>query len=252
MLRQKSRNDRLGFTLAEVLITLGIIGVVAAMTLPSLIQKQTEKATVAKVKKAYSVLQQAFIRATQENSTPDIWDMMSSQYDNPSIVFADKFVPYMNVIVNCIGSDSIFVKKNCTKVLYTSTTYSSFRTGDGSTFIFQNYTDVCNWGAGNTPSLKKICGSIFVDINGVNGPNIMGKDIFEFWLTTNGVFPTGTKDDTRKPMKEYCNSERVFGQNYNNWFANGSACTAWVLYNENMDYLRCDLDWDSGKSSCKY
>lgn len=37
LFRQKSRNDRFGFTLAEVLITLGIIGVVAALTLPSLV-----------------------------------------------------------------------------------------------------------------------------------------------------------------------------------------------------------------------
>lgn len=38
------------FTLAEVLITLGIIGVVAAMTMPSLIQNYQEKATVTKLK----------------------------------------------------------------------------------------------------------------------------------------------------------------------------------------------------------
>lgn len=39
------------FTLAEVLITLGVIGIVASMTLPAIIQKNTERATVAKVKK---------------------------------------------------------------------------------------------------------------------------------------------------------------------------------------------------------
>ena len=44
------------FTLAEVLITLGIIGVVASMTLPAIIQKNNEKTTVSKLKKVYSVL----------------------------------------------------------------------------------------------------------------------------------------------------------------------------------------------------
>ena len=43
------------FTLAEVLITLGIIGIVAAMTLPAIIQKQQDKITVTKLKKMYSV-----------------------------------------------------------------------------------------------------------------------------------------------------------------------------------------------------
>ena len=42
------------FTLAEVLITLGIIGVVAAMTMPSLIASHKEKETVSKLKKVYS------------------------------------------------------------------------------------------------------------------------------------------------------------------------------------------------------
>lgn len=49
-----------GFTLAEVLITLGIIGVVAAITLPTLIQNNDEKATVTKLKKMYSNLQNAY------------------------------------------------------------------------------------------------------------------------------------------------------------------------------------------------
>ena len=47
------------FTLAEVLITLGIIGVVASLTMPSVISNQNEKKTVTRVKKAYSTLQQA-------------------------------------------------------------------------------------------------------------------------------------------------------------------------------------------------
>ncbi len=50
-----------GFTLAEVLITLGIIGVVAALTMPSVINNYKEKETIAKLKKTYSVLSQAYI-----------------------------------------------------------------------------------------------------------------------------------------------------------------------------------------------
>ena len=51
---------RFGFTLAEVLITLGIIGVVAAMTIPNLIQHYSQEATVNKLKKTISVLNQAY------------------------------------------------------------------------------------------------------------------------------------------------------------------------------------------------
>lgn len=47
------------FTLAEVLITLGIIGVVAALTLPSLIQNHKEKVTIVRLKQAYSLFSTA-------------------------------------------------------------------------------------------------------------------------------------------------------------------------------------------------
>ena len=50
-----------GFTLAEVLITLGIIGVVAALTLPSLIQKNNNKVVETRLKKFYSTMNQALL-----------------------------------------------------------------------------------------------------------------------------------------------------------------------------------------------
>ena len=51
------------FTLAEVLITLGIIGVVAAMTLPSLIQRNNNKVVETRLKKFYSAINQAIMMA---------------------------------------------------------------------------------------------------------------------------------------------------------------------------------------------
>ncbi len=55
--------QRTGFTLAEVLITLGIIGVVAAMTLPSLIQRNNNKVVETRLKKFYSAINQAIMMA---------------------------------------------------------------------------------------------------------------------------------------------------------------------------------------------
>ena len=50
----------IAFTLAEVLITLGIIGIVAAMTIPTLITNNQKKQTVVKLQRAISVLNQAY------------------------------------------------------------------------------------------------------------------------------------------------------------------------------------------------
>ena len=54
------KNYKFGFTLAEVLITLGIIGVVAAITIPSLINNYKAKKLRSQFLKSYSVVQQAF------------------------------------------------------------------------------------------------------------------------------------------------------------------------------------------------
>ena len=59
-----------GFTLAEVLITLVIIGVIAAMTIPTLINKTNNQEYVSRLKKAYSVLSAATNQLIFEDGTP--------------------------------------------------------------------------------------------------------------------------------------------------------------------------------------
>lgn len=63
----------LGFTLAEVLITLGIIGIVAAMTLPNLIQTHTNLVVEARLKKFYSIFNQAIEQAEVKHGDRKYW-----------------------------------------------------------------------------------------------------------------------------------------------------------------------------------
>lgn len=55
-----------GFTLSETLITLGIIGVIAALTIPALITKHTKMQTTVKLKQTYSVMAQALRMAEND------------------------------------------------------------------------------------------------------------------------------------------------------------------------------------------
>lgn len=73
-------SKKIAFTLAEVLITLGIIGVVAAMTLPAVITKYQKKATAQKLKKFYSVMSQAIKLSEIENGPYPDWAPVSSGY----------------------------------------------------------------------------------------------------------------------------------------------------------------------------
>ena len=88
---------RNGFTLAEILITLGIIGVVAAMALSTLIQNNTEEARVAAFKKHYSTLNQAYQKIVFGKSTPEIWLKDCENTKDCSEKFADEFKEYLNI-----------------------------------------------------------------------------------------------------------------------------------------------------------
>lgn len=69
------------FTLAEVLITLGIIGIVAAMTLPTLIGKYQKKQTVTQLKKAYTEISQLLKMSELDNGSMEYWDYTMSGQD---------------------------------------------------------------------------------------------------------------------------------------------------------------------------
>lgn len=87
------------FTLSEVLITLGIIGVVMAMTLPALIGKWQKTVFANKVKYAYSVISNAFLMAEQEYGDPTQWDWGSEQtYENNKRVVETYLLPYLNTL----------------------------------------------------------------------------------------------------------------------------------------------------------
>ena len=69
---------RVGFTLAEVLITLGIIGIVSAMTIPTLVKEYKKKQTIAKLQQTYSILSQAITRAQVDNGDVSTWAWKNS------------------------------------------------------------------------------------------------------------------------------------------------------------------------------
>jgi len=89
------------------------------------------------------------------------------------------------------------------------------------------------------------CAYILVDINGRSKPNKNGKDTFEFRVYTDGVLPKGhVQRDSNDGFSE-CFSGATVESNTN--------CTAWVIYHENMDYLKCrdKLSYDKGPYSCE-
>ena len=225
------------FTLAEVLITLGIIGVVAAMTLPSLIQNKTEKDTVVRLKKSYSVIENAFRLAVNEHGEIQNWGWAMSTDSNASTVSADilsKIIPYLKVSKKCLNQEGCFIKNNYYKFLsgenhmqYSPNEYGKSATilADGTILILRTYS----------PD-RYALGYIYVDINGNKSPNTYGKDMFQFIITKNGLEPTGNVNGYIHTLN-HCSLKGSDS-------SNSGGCTAWVLYKENMDYLHKQVCWD--------
>lgn len=240
-----SKKVFLGFTLVEVLITLGVIGVIAALTIPQLVARQQEQAIVSQLKKVHSTLSNAYTLAVQENGTPENWGLDSSVA--PMLA---KLKPYLSVDKDCInGSKGCFPEgityrylspANGNWVLADDAGYPKLRLADGTLLLaLQVDSSTCGISRGNSHALQSVCGRYMVDVNGYKNPNQFGIDSFEFHLTKDGIVPLGTSLETtfRFLPSGYCGGY-------------GISCTAWIIYNENMEYLHCsDLTW-GGKTKC--
>ncbi len=247
---------KVAFTLAEVLITLGIIGVVAAMTLPTLINDYKAKETVTRLKKVYSILNQAYLQALNDLGTIDNWGISESQLEedpdtgdmvvgdlaqNSANLFWSRLKPYLKTISSCLDSDD----DRCATYPHFYLGSSTSR-GDYIPRIVLNDGTIFSGGWVNNLNCQgdTHCVDFSVDLNGSNRPNVVGRDIFYFRVYSNRISPMGINGDNRRSFEDYC--LRNTAKDYN-----GYGCTAWVIYNENMDYLKCDgLSW-SGKHKCK-
>lgn len=237
------------FTLAEVLITLGIIGIIAAITIPTLLQNSQDQQAVSSLKKTYSTLSQAYTMAAQENGTPDNWNLANS--DVGSMPMLKLLVPYMNTIKDCSdGSHGCFPSNSYLELdgtddgVYDDWTGPKVQFADGIGVIAFGYSPDCSNVAGNSVSLKNICGEYDIDINGFKKPNQWGKDMFKFWLTKYGIVPAGTNEEVG--AYSFANDCGFSGSS-----KYGVSCAAWVIYNGNRDYLKCPgvLSW-GGQTKC--
>ena len=187
----------LGFTLAEVLITLGIIGIVAALTIPSLVANYRKKVVVSKVKKAYSALQQAVKLSEADNGSCDSWDWVS--FDD--WYKADSFAQlYLYKYMKNIGKVSHSLATGSNGDWYPNTLNGTkrFRSNIIHTwndmFLAVSGLDV---NGGRYTSLL-----IFIDIDGLKGANTLGRDVFLFQLNENGnLFPYCLNLNSRDAIK---------------------------------------------------
>ncbi len=173
------------FTLAEVLITLAIIGIVAAMTIPTLVSNIQEHQFHAKWKECYSILNSAFNMTTAENPRMIVRGGADNTF--PSNDFINAFLSHLYVIDTC-GYSVVYDAKLCqaasnsTYWVGITNIYSRYKTLAGGNL---NAYDFCKKAALLRNGAAIYFGSghsgmtILVDVNNYSvGPNILGKDVY--------------------------------------------------------------------------
>ena len=185
------RSKRFGFTLAEVLITLGIIGVVAAMTLPALTAKYQKIVTATQLKKAYSTLAQAFTMAQKDYGDISGWNFKPEnpeEGDSTSLktalnMFANIYIkPYVNIMTDCgTGQET---SRSCFYTWYATDGTAIKQTSNNNAYYFILNNSILVKMSYDNNAGDYTMGSVlmYVDINGRQKPNTISKDIFVMYL----------------------------------------------------------------------
>ena len=172
-----------GFTLAEVLVTLAIIGVVAAMTVPTLMQNYQKKSYVTQLHKVYNELNQVLVMYQTDKNAINLTEAGLTS----TAALQNLVTSYMKVVSTC---DSVTTPCFASEYSYLngSKISSSSYTSNAKSYVLASGASIRP--IYSKPSTYKIA-NILVDINGPQGPNISGRDFFFLYLYSNGMLDDG-------------------------------------------------------------
>lgn len=207
------------FSFAEVVITIGIIGIVAAMTLPSLIQKQQKYVLEKNFKVVYSLLLNAIRMAESVHGEAKYWQYHSENLTTPqnTILFSETYlIPFLNDIHVYDG----YALHGCKNITY--------KNRDGVVVPCNSvigFCGTCGAGSGNLTHIDLPNGAIIVpmvrfaqsveidvDINGYKGPNVFGRDVFRFFINRYSKYNLAGTDfpHTRKFRLNRCKNDSLW------------------------------------------
>ena len=155
--------NKKGFTLAEVLITLGIIGVIAALTFPSLMSSYNKKVASTRLKKFYSTMQQAILLAKAEYGDVEYWSRTGNLAEDEESETSANYTATLN-----------YWNKYFAPQFYTLKVEPDKRNRKNLAIYLTDGSKLSIWNGG--------CLDIRFDVNGDNNPNTLGVDEFYFTL----------------------------------------------------------------------
>jgi len=176
--------SKYAFTLAEVLITLVVIGVIAALTIPNVVNNYSKQETVSKLKKAYSTLMQTTARAVVDHGNFEAWELGTAGNADHALTFFNKYMaPYLSLaeeaqkLSSSSWNKNYFYLNNSEHQFGTNAIRTYLADGSSLTMLIEASSDTQKWF------------KVIVDINGDKKPNKNGRDIFYFFYFIRYNYP---------------------------------------------------------------
>lgn len=231
---QKNR----AFTLAEVLITLGIIGIVAAMTLPTVINNAQDRQFRAMLKKQYSVIAQAIQLIFAKDNiliTPQEDGWLKMPY------FVCRIGEQLKSIRSGLKCDEVLINDdyvmNDQSSLPKNANVHWHRNGEW----YDKTGKALNMNGGGTEGYGQLTfvlpdgawvnfnctNTVFIDVNGVQRPNTVGRDIFYFLIKDNQFSPVFWTSDTGNNINGCSGSENYTLINKDNYKEDCKSGSGW-------------------------
>lgn len=226
-------HNKKGNTLSETLIALVIVGVVFTISMGTIVADYNKNQTVVRLKKMYSVFNQAFDRAIAQDGMPESWDFSEGLSERGSYSFFEHYLkPYLIISRDCKNSIEgtcayTFKELDATEKALNST-WARFFLNDGTFVALQT----------NASDTYKVV-YFYIDTNGKKRLNVVARDIFlfEYWIQ-NDAHP----DYVGKLLPfghEYSRSEVISTSNPNNCNStkNGNYCASLIMI-DNWQIIR--------------
>lgn len=197
---------KIGFTLAEILVVLGIIGVVAALTLPSLMSNTASAQIGPKLAKAVAMFDQANAALLTEQGADSLLEtgLLAEPIENENSYQA-QFTNHLKASLN--GAINTTLPTN----FFGVDSVGTLTAKDGT--VYAMYADTGKTHDTTKPAHKQIIGTVLLDIDGSSGANKPGTDIFAFtWWADGSLRPYGgTGSESGYDWKTQCKGEETNG-----------------------------------------
>lgn len=213
---------RSAFTLAEVLITLVIIGVVMAILIPTFLENYEARKFAPKIKKAYSVLKQAVITSELLNASTEYWN-----YNLEAKDFYEQYLKNYFYIIEETTAKTVQSRG----IVY----YNMDGTVSSEDFVSGENTVVATLADGFSMFISEYKSekykAIGIDINGTNQkPNIIGKDFFLFAIQPRyGLTPYGYAESGKVSFGTTYEANKLMNDTPYGCRNIGAYCSAYII-----------------------